>query len=166
VKHALSDGAYNERRAACEEAARILGAGKLREATATMLDAAEHEARLHGAPLRRARHVVGENARVAAAVEALRAGDLVVVGRLMNESHESSRTLFENSCEELDFLASEAREVPGCLGARLTGGGFGGAVLALVRGGTEEEFVKSLGDRASAAWGRVPPTLVTGAGGA
>jgi galactokinase len=166
VKHALSDGAYNERRAECEEAARILGVGKLREATAAMLDAAEREGRLHGAALRRARHVVGENARVAAAVEALRAGDLVVVGRLMNESHESSRTLFENSCEELDFLASAAREIPGCLGARLTGGGFGGAVLALVRGGAEEEFVKSIGERASAAWGRVPQTLVTGAGGA
>ena len=166
VKHALSDGAYNERRAECEEAARIVGVGKLREATAAMLEAAESDGRLRGAPLRRARHVVGENARVAAAVTALRAGDLATVGRLMNESHESSRTLFENSCAELDFLAAEARTIPGCLGARLTGGGFGGAVLALVRGGTEGEFVKSIGGRASAAWGRVPPMLVTGAGGA
>ncbi len=165
VKHALSDGAYNERRAECEEAARILGVGTLREATAAMLDAAERDGRLHGAPLRRARHVVGENARVAAAVEALPAGDLSTVGRLMNESHESSRTLFENSCAELDLLASEARKIPGCFGARLTGGGFGGAVLALVRGGTEEEFVKSIGDRASSVWGRVPQTLVTGSVG-
>jgi galactokinase len=165
VKHALSDGAYNERRAECEEAARTLGVGKLREATPSMLDAAEREGRLHSAPLRRARHVVGENLRVAAAVDALRAGDLATVGRLMNESHESSRTLFENSCEELDFLAFEARKIPGCLGARLTGGGFGGAVLAMVRRGTEEDFVRSIGERASAAWGRVPQTLVTGAGG-
>jgi galactokinase len=165
VKHALSDGAYNERRAECEEAARILGVGKLRDATPSMLDAAEREGRLHSAPLRRARHVVGENARVAAAVDALCAGDLVMVGRLMNESHESSRTLFENSCEELDFLCNAARKIPGCLGARLTGGGFGGAVLALVRVGTEEEFVKSIGGRALAAWGRIPQTLVSGAGG-
>ncbi len=165
VKHALSDGAYNERRAECEEAARILGVGKLREATPALLDVAEGDGRLHGAPLRRALHVVGENARVAAAVAALRAGDLAVVGRLMNESHESSRTLFENSCEELDFLASEARKISGCLGARLTGGGFGGAVLALVRGGAEEEFVKSIGDRALAVWGHVPQALITGAGG-
>lgn len=165
VKHALSDGAYNERRAECEEAAQILGVGKLRGATVAMLDAAERDGRLHGAPLRRARHVVGENARVAAAVEALRAGDLVTVGRLMNESHESSRTLFENSCEEIDFLAGEARKTPGCLGARLTGGGFGGAVLALVRSGMEKEFAKSVGGRALAAWGRIPQTLVTGAGG-
>jgi galactokinase len=166
VKHALSDGAYNERRAECEEAARILGVGKLREATPAMLDAAAASGRLHGAPWRRARHVVGENARVAAAVEALRAGDLSAVGRLMSESHESSRTLFENSCDELDFLASEARNIPGCLGARLSGGGFGGAVLALVNRGTEEAFGQSIGTRASALWGRSPQTLVTGAGGA
>jgi galactokinase len=166
VKHALSDGAYNERRAECEEAARILGVDKLRDATLQMLDEGEKSGRLQGAPLRRARHVVGENARVAAAVEALRAGDLGTVGRLMNESHESSRTLFENSCEELDFLSAEARSIPGCLGARLTGGGFGGAVLALVCRGNEEALVQSMGERAANVWGRVPQTLVTGAGGA
>lgn len=166
VKHALSDGAYNERRAECEEAARILGVASLREAAPRTVEEAAARGRLQGAPLRRARHVVGENARVAAAVEALRGGDLTAVGRLMDESHESSRTLFENSCGELDFLASEARTIPGCLGARLTGGGFGGAVLALVRDGTEKEFAGSLGARASAAWGRTPQMLVTGAGGA
>lgn len=131
-----------------------------------LIDEAERSGRLQSAPWRRARHIVGENARVATAVEALRAGDLSKVGQLMNESHESSRTLFENSCEELDFLAAEARTIPGCLGARLTGGGFGGAVLALVRRGTEEVFVKSIGERGSWAWGRTPQTLVTGAGGA
>jgi len=166
VKHALSDGAYNERRAECEEAARVLGVGKLREATMRLIDEAERSGRLQGAPLRRARHVVGENGRVAAAVEALRVGDLVKVGKLMNESHESSRTLFENSCEELDFLAAEARSIPGCSGARLTGGGFGGAVLALVKRGTEDDFVEAISERVSQVWGRVPQTLITGAGGA
>ena len=166
VKHALADGAYNERRAECEEAARVLGVGKLREATMRLIDEAERSGRLQGAPLRRSRHVVGENARVAAAVEALRVGDLVRVGQLMNESHESSRTLFENSCEELDFLATEARNIPGCFGARLTGGGFGGAVLALVKHGTEDDFVEAISERTDRAWGRVPQTLVTGAGGA
>ena len=166
VKHALSDGAYNERRAECEEAARVLGVGKLREATMRLIDEAERSGRLQGAPLRRSRHVVGENARVAAAVEALRVGDLATVGQLMNESHESSRTLFENSCGELDFLAAEARAISGCLGARLTGGGFGGAVLALVQRGTEDDFVKSISERTDQAWGRFPQTLVTGAGGA
>ena len=166
VKHALSDGAYNRRRGECEEAARILGLGTLREATPAMLDAAESGGWLVDAPLRRARHVVGENGRVAAAVKALHTGDLGMVGQLMNESHESSRILFENSCDELDFLVSAARAIPGCLGARLTGGGFGGAVLALVRGGTETVFVEAIGARASAAWGWVPLALVTGAGGA
>lgn len=165
VKHALSDGAYNERRAECEEAARLLGVDKLRDATPVMLDEGEKSGRLSGAPLGRARHVVGENARVAAAVEALRAGDLGTVGRLMNESHESSRTLFENSCGELDFLAAAARSISGCHGARLTGGGFGGAVLALVQCGTEDAFVKSISERVNQAWGRVPQILVTGAGG-
>lgn len=166
VKHALSDGAYNERRAECEAAARILGVGKLREATPAMLVEAAESGRLHDAPLRRARHVVGENTRVASAVEALTRGDLATVGELMSESHESSRTFFENSCEELDFLSSEARNVPGCFGARLTGGGFGGAVLALVRKGTETAFVDSISNRTQSAWGRVPQVLVTGAGGA
>lgn len=166
VKHALSDGAYNERRAECEEAARVLGVGKLRGSTMRLIDEAERSGRLQGAPLRRSRHVVGENTRVAAAVEALRTGDLAKVGQFMNESHESSRTLFENSCEELDFLAAEARSIPGCSGARLTGGGFGGAVLALVKRGTEDDFVEAISERVSAAWGRVPQTLVTGAGGA
>jgi galactokinase len=164
VKHALSDGAYNERRAECEEAARFLGVDLLRDATPAMLETAA-AAGLRAESLRRARHVVGENARVAAAVDALRRGDLADVGRLMNESHESSRTLFENSCAELDFLASAARDIPGCLGARLTGGGFGGAVLALVRRGSEPDFIQAIGARTSAAWGRVPQTLVSGAGG-
>jgi galactokinase len=166
VKHALSDGAYNDRRTECEEAARVLGVDKLRDATSQMLDQGEKSGRLQSVPLRRARHVVGENARVAAAVDALRVGDLAKVGQLMNESHESSRTLFENSCEELDFLAAEARTIPGCLGARLTGGGFGGAVLALVKHGTEDDLVEAISERTDRAWGRVPQTLVTGAGGA
>lgn len=165
VKHALADGAYNDRRAECEEAAAILGVVKLREANLVMIDEAAAAGRLQGAPLRRARHVVGENARVASAVAALRAGDLAGVGRLMNESHESSRSLFENSCEELDFLAAEARAVPGCLGARLTGGGFGGAVLALVSSHAETAFLERVNTRLAKAWGREPRILATSASG-
>jgi galactokinase len=166
VKHALSDGAYNDRRAECEEAARILGRGKLREVSPRMLDEAESTGLLLGAPLRRAKHVVGENARVAAAVEALRRGDLAAVGRCMNESHESSRTLFENSCEELDFLASEARKIPGCLGARLTGGGFGGAVLVLVAEGNTRSLAAALVAAVQRSRGLEPAVLITAAGGA
>jgi galactokinase len=166
VKHALADGAYNDRRAECEQAATALGVGKLREATEQMVRAAEEAGRLSGAPLKRAKHVVGENSRVARAVEALRSGDLGIVGDLMNASHESSRVLFENSCAELDFLAAEAQRIPGCLGARLTGGGFGGAVLAMVGAGSAGVFVATIEELAGRAWGRKPACLAVTAGGA
>ena len=165
VKHALSDGAYNTRRAECEDAARVLGVGKLREVDLVLVEAAAAAGTLSGAPLRRALHVVGENARVAVAVEALRRGDLAAVGSAMSASHESSRSLFENSCEELDFLVSTARDIPGCLGARLTGGGFGGAILALVVSGQENRFVDQIQSRVRTVWSREPECLVTGAGG-
>ncbi len=165
VKHALADGAYNARRAECEEAARVLGVDKLRGADMAMVERASDEGRLCGAPLKRARHVVGENARVSGAVEALTRGDLVSVGAAMNASHESSRVLFENSCDELDVLAGLARGLDGCLGARLTGGGFGGAILALVGAGEVEVFVRELRERAEPLLGREPGILVTGAGG-
>jgi galactokinase len=165
VHHALADGAYNARRAECEEAARILGVSKLREATGATVEAAAQAGRLANEPLKRARHITGENARVAAAVEALRRGDLAAVGAAMSASHESSRTLFENSCEELDFLAGLAQAVPGCFGARLSGGGFGGAIIAMVADGQEAAFVETMQAQVQAAWGRTPACLVTGAGG-
>lgn len=165
VKHALSDGAYNARRTECEKAAEILGIPKLRDASPGMLREAELSGRLNGAPLRRARHIVGENTRVFAAVEALRKDDLALVGQLMNESHESSRTLFENSCEELDFLAGESRKIPGCLGARLTGGGFGGSVLALVQAGNEASFADAMTARAAEHLNFTPQILMTSPGG-
>lgn len=166
VKHALSDGAYNDRRAECEAAAEVLGVPKLREATPGMIEEARVSGKLSGAPLKRALHVVGENARVAEAVELLRAGDMAAVGRLMNESHESSRVLFENSCRELDFLTEAARGIPGCLGARLSGGGFGGAVLAMVEREQADAFAKAIGEAAEPVLGHVPLCLVVSAGGA
>ncbi len=165
VHHALADGAYNARRAECEEAARVLGISKLREATSVTVEVAASAGRLSGDPLKRARHITGENARVSAAVEALRRGDLVAVGEAMSASHESSRTLFENSCAELDFFAAMAQEIPGCFGARLSGGGFGGAIIAMVAAGEEANFVAAMQSRVHAAWGRTPQCLVTGAGG-
>lgn len=165
VKHALADGVYNQRRAECEEAARILGIQALRDASEEMLERAAYTGILAGAPLRRARHVVGENARVATAVEALRVGDLSSVGRLMNASHESSRSLFENSCEELDFLCGEARKIPGCFGARLTGGGFGGAMLALVPAEQVESFSGRLVETVERSWGLRPRVIVSAVAG-
>jgi galactokinase len=100
----------------------------LRDATSAQLEAAEMPALAK----RRARHVVGENERVLLAREALSAGRAEALGPLMSASHRSSMENFENSTPELDLLVSLAIAQPGCLGARLTGGGFGGAIVALV----------------------------------
>ncbi|NLF13388.1 MAG: galactokinase [Anaerolineaceae bacterium] len=129
-RRGLADSAYNERRAQCEEGARRLGVPSLRA-----LDVASFEDRaLELPPLlrRRVRHVVHENARTRRAAEALRAGDPALFGRLMNESHASLRDLYEVSSEELDLMAALAQAQPGCWGARMTGGGFGGCAVALV----------------------------------
>ena len=96
---------------------------------------------------KRARHITGENERVLAGSDALEQGDLEKFGRLMYESHESSRVYFENSCPELDRLVEVARQIPGVYGARLSGGGFGGATINLVERGREEEVVQAF-DRA------------------
>ena len=126
VAHALSDGDYGARRRECEAAAQALGVPTLRE-----VDAAAVE-RLPDELLRaRARHVDSENARVEATVDAVRRGDWGGVGSLLSESHDSMRDDFEISCPELD-LAVATSLAEGALGARMTGGGFGGSAIALV----------------------------------
>jgi galactokinase len=137
TRHALVDGLYAERHRECMEAARIIGVPLLADATPAMLAAAE--ARLPRAAYKRARHVIDEIARVGQAADALRAGDLRAVGRLLLASHESSRAWFENSTPELDFLVEGLALEKGVFGARLTGGGFGGAVMALASDGFGEE---------------------------
>jgi galactokinase len=131
VRRSLGDSAYNERRRECADAAAALGAPALRDVSAQAL-----EARRPGLPealYRRARHVLTEEARVAAAALALRRGDLATLGRLLYESHESLRDDFEVSCPETDLLVELAVGVEGVLGARLTGAGFGGCTVNLVR---------------------------------
>jgi len=129
VHHALGDGAYADRRAACEQAAAHLGVASLRDVPA---DDLEHRlAGLDAELRRRARHVVTENARVLEAVDALRARDWRELGRLMDASHESLRQDYEVSCPELDIAVAAARQ-EGALGARMTGGGFGGSAITLV----------------------------------
>ena len=128
----LVEGAYDERRAACEAAARELGVPALRDATPEQVDAAA--AQLGDVGYRRARHVVTENERVLRTVEALRAGDMPRVGALLDESHRSLRDDFEVSSPELD-AAVEAAVEAGALGARMTGAGFGGSALALAPAG-------------------------------
>lgn len=127
VRRALAEVGYRERREACERAAAAIGVPALRDVTPEMLEAAilPHEV------ARRARHVVEENARVLAAAEAIRRGNMVELGRLIDASHQSLRDLFEVSLPELDLLVEIARSVSGCYGARLTGAGFGGSTIAL-----------------------------------
>jgi galactokinase len=126
VERRLASSGYNDRRAACEEAARLLGVAALRDATLEQVAALPEELR------KRARHVVTENARTLAAADALGAGDLETVGELMLESHVSMRDDYEIVPAELDDLAARVRAVDGCYGSRLTGGGFGGCTVALV----------------------------------
>ena len=135
VKHALAASAYNERRAACEQGVKILRANglnvqSLRDVTVEQFAVVE-EYLPH--PLReRCRHVVEENQRTLEAVDALTRGDLQHLGALLNESHRSLRDLYEVSCPELDCVAEIAQGTPGVYGARMTGAGFGGCVVAVV----------------------------------
>jgi galactokinase len=153
--HRLVDGAYADRRAACAAAAAVLGVPALRDATPGQVEAA---AGALGDPgLRRARHVVTENARVLAAVELLRAGDLDRLGPLLAASHASLRDDYEVSSPELD-TAVEAAVAAGAVGARMTGAGFGGSAIALV----EADLAGRVADRARdafAAAGFGPPQV-------
>ncbi len=129
TKHALVDGMYAARHRECMEAASILGVNLLVEASSAQLEAAK--SRLSPASYKRAKHIIEEIARVDATRKVLPTGDLTKVGKLLLASHRSSQTLFENSTTELDFIVDALEKTPNVLGARLTGGGFGGAVMAL-----------------------------------
>jgi galactokinase len=153
--HRLVDGAYADRKAACEAAAAVLGVPALRDATPAQVEAAADA--LGDPGLRRARHVVTENQRVLEAVELLRAGRLDRLGPLLAASHASLRDDYEVSSPELD-TAVEAAEAAGAVGARMTGAGFGGSAIALVR----TDLAGPVADRAReafAAAGFGPPQV-------
>ncbi|HWA26237.1 MAG TPA: galactokinase [Lacunisphaera sp.] len=130
-KHALIDGLYATRHRECVEAAQALGVPLL--AGLSPIDFLMQEASLPPGLARRARHIVEEHARVGATVAALERGDLTAVGQLLTASHRSSQHLFENSTPALDQLVDLLEKHPAVHGARLTGGGFGGAVMALTK---------------------------------
>jgi galactokinase len=140
VQRRLSQSGYNDRRADCERAAAALGVESLRHAhledveSVTMDDAAR----------KRARHVVTENARVLDTVEALRSGDAAGVGELFAASHRSMSEDFENSTPEMDALVAAAGDTAGVMGARMTGGGFGGCTVNLVRAGFERDAAATI----------------------
>jgi galactokinase len=148
TKHALVDGLYAARHRECMEAARSLGVKLLVETSSAAVLAAEKK--LPPVAFKRARHIVEEIARVEATVAALDAGDLATVGRLLTASHRSSQTLFENSTPELDFLVDTLTTTAEVFGARLTGGGFGGAVMAL----TSDKFSTQNASAVSAAYAK------------
>ena len=134
VRHSLASGEYGTRRAQCREAARKLGLVSLRDATLEMLGF--EASGLSELEVKRAKHVITENERTVCAADALAAGDLSYVGQLMAQSHASLRDDFEVSCRELDILVDSALAMGqsvGVFGARMTGGGFGGCTVTLVR---------------------------------
>ncbi len=142
ASRSLAGSAYNERRAQCEDGVRRLQAA-LPEITAlrdvSLGELETHRSLLPATVYRRCRHVVSENERVQATVSALEQIDFGQVGRLMDASHESLRDDYEVSSEALDRMVESMRSHPGCLGARLTGAGFGGCAVALVQAGKEKD---------------------------
>jgi len=158
TKHDLADGEYNKRRADCEEAAKILGKASLRD-----VSLAEFNEKTKDLPerlLKRARHVITENGRVLDAVECLKNDDLTQFGKLMNESHESLRKDYEVSSEELDLMVEIVRAQPGVLGSRMTGGGFGGCTVNLLKTDVSAEFIENVSAPYKAATGISPEIYI------
>ena len=151
TRRELVDSAYNERRSACEVAATALGVEVLRDLDMETLTAGAD--RLDPVVYRRARHVLNENAATLGAAAALGSGDLELAGTLMNASHESLAFDYEVSTPALDAMAAAARRAPGCFGARMTGAGFGGSVVALVAADQVDAFTVAALDDYRAATG-------------
>lgn len=148
VKHSLVNSAYNDRRNECETALK-----ELQEVVdiKTLGDLTEEQFEEHKGVIKdeirqkRAKHAVYENQRTVNAVEALKANDIKKFGKLMNASHESLRYDYEVSCEEIDILVDLAQAMPGVIGSRITGGGFGGCTVSIVKNEAVDTFVKEIG---------------------
>jgi galactokinase len=153
VKHELASSEYNARRQECEQAVAILGR-PLRDIAAGEWPALANK--LPDTLRRRARHIVTENARVLDFVDACRQGDPARMGLLMAQSHDSLRVDYEVSCAELDFLVATAVNLEGVAGARMTGGGFGGCTVNLVRAGAAEGFRQAMASAYESRFGIRP----------
>jgi galactokinase len=168
VKHAVSGSEYTSRRAEVEEAAAVIGRHRpevrfLRDAT--LDDLALYGAEMSPNALKRARHVITENIRTVAAADALICRDLIELGRLMAEAHKSYSEDFEASCAEADAMVELAQDLPGLIGARLTGGGFGGCTVNLVEAALAPAFAESLSERYAAKIRIVPQIHICHASG-
>jgi len=157
VPHELAASEYRTRRKECEEAARLLGVPQLRDLSAADLP---RIAQLPEPLNRRARHVVTEDDRVLAAVAALRQCDLPTLGKLLDASHASLRDDYEVSVPDVDRLVEIARDEDTVYGARMTGGGFGGSIVALARAGAGREAGERIVERYREATGRAGRLLV------
>lgn len=150
VKHSLVDSEYNNRRSECEKAVqelkRVIELETLGDLTEEAFEANQSAIEC---PIRRkrAKHAVYENQRTIRAVQALKANDIETFGKLMNASHVSLRDDYEVSCEEIDYLVNFAWETEGVLGARITGGGFGGCTVNIVKNDAVETFIENVGSR-------------------
>jgi galactokinase len=163
VKHELASSEYNRRRADCEEAVRRLaeflpGIRALRDVSAEQLG--RYRSMISEVTYKRALHVVGENARVLDSAEALRSGDIARFGMRMAESHRSLRDLYEVSCKELDLMVDLAYQQRGVFGARMTGGGFGGATINLVDARYAGEFKEKMAKSYQRETGLVPQIYI------
>jgi galactokinase len=149
VRHELTGGGYGQRRVQCETAAKILGIPALRDATIETLESSKGQ--MEEAVFRRARHVIGENERTVRAAENVRASNWLTVGQLMYASHASLRDDYEVSCKELDAVVEIAEIIGvegGIYGCRMTGGGFGGCAVALVK----TELVETISQQIAAGY--------------
>lgn len=148
VKHSLVDSAYNDRRNECETALKELQAVMRIDSLGELT---EEEYEMHKDAIKdavrqkRAKHAVYENQRTIRAVEALKNQDVELFGKLMNASHESLRYDYEVSCEEIDILVDLAKAMPGVLGSRITGGGFGGCTVSIVKNDAVDTFIGEIG---------------------
>ena len=158
TRHQHTDSGYNERREQCEAAAKFFGVPALRDVTIDQFEA--QAAKMDAVIRKRARHVITENARTLEAAEAMRQGDAARMGELMDASHVSMRDDFEISRPEMDKMVEIAQGHPGSYGARMTGGGFGGCAVALVREETTEDFTNHVSADYMAAVGLTPAIYV------
>ncbi len=154
TRRGLVDSAYNERRAQCEAVAQFFGVKALRDVTMDQLN--EKRDQLNRVAYRRALHVIGENDRTLQAAEAMKRGEAVELGQLMQLSHMSLRDDFEVSSRELNLMVECAEHQAGCYGARMTGGGFGGCAVALVRQDAAEAFSAGVATEYQAETGLTP----------
>jgi galactokinase len=163
VKHSVAGGEYTSRRAQVEEAAAVIGRHRpgvrfLRDAT--LEDLTQWGSEMSPEAVKRARHVISENLRTVAAAEALMQHDFDKLGRLMSEAHHSYSKDFEASCVEADAMVALAQGLHGLIGARLTGGGFGGCTINLVEREHAELFAEELAARYASEMGIVPQVFV------